>query len=163
MTQFLYQLWTGWSGTSLYEQWTLALYNVAFSLLPVIAIGIFETDHERSFLLSNPEIYQVGINNRCLNIRTFLKWMLYAIGHSMISIFIPFLLYNGFSDRSSLDPSMKTSSPNNADNMFFMDFSGANQESSWAAIGYIVYGGIVLVANFKICFFESRNVSYSFL
>jgi phospholipid-transporting ATPase len=39
-----FNLYNGWSGQSLYERWTLALYNVLFTLLPVIIVGFFDRD-----------------------------------------------------------------------------------------------------------------------
>ena len=40
------QLWfafdNGFSGQILFEKWTIATYNVAFTLLPPLAIGVFD-------------------------------------------------------------------------------------------------------------------------
>jgi phospholipid-translocating ATPase len=44
LTQALYQRWAGYTGTSLYEPWSLSMFNTLFTSLPVIFLGIFEKD-----------------------------------------------------------------------------------------------------------------------
>ncbi|KAJ1936189.1 drs2 neo1 protein, partial [Linderina pennispora] len=36
VTQLIFQFYTGFSGTSLFESWTLSMYNTLFSILPVL-------------------------------------------------------------------------------------------------------------------------------
>jgi len=71
ITQFLFQIFCGWSGTSMYEQWTLSLYNVIFSSIPVLIVGVFEKDVEKETLLTNPKLYQYGQHNLALTWKTF--------------------------------------------------------------------------------------------
>ncbi|KAJ3197914.1 hypothetical protein HDU67_003625, partial [Dinochytrium kinnereticum] len=68
-TQIVFQYWTGFSGTSLYEQWTLAINNVLFTSLPVVVVGIFEKDLNRSTLMAVPELYRYGQENQGFNFR----------------------------------------------------------------------------------------------
>ena len=60
----------GYTGTSLYEQWTLASYNVFFALLPVIFVGIFEQDAPEAVLLRVPELYKSGRESELYNLRS---------------------------------------------------------------------------------------------
>jgi len=64
-----FQLYTGYSATSFYEQWTLASYNLFFSSLPVIFIGIFEQDLDAPTLLQFPRLYQIGIKSSYFNVK----------------------------------------------------------------------------------------------
>ncbi|KAI9219490.1 hypothetical protein BC828DRAFT_386043 [Blastocladiella britannica] len=73
-TQAIYQFYTGFSGTSMYEQWTLTMYNVIFSSLPVILVGIFDRDLPSKILLEFPEIYRSGQRNGEFSTRIFLVW-----------------------------------------------------------------------------------------
>ena len=59
-----------YSGTSLYEQWTLASYNVFFALLPVIFVGIFEQDAPEEVLLEVPQLYRSGRLSLHYNLRS---------------------------------------------------------------------------------------------
>ncbi|KAI9342517.1 hypothetical protein DFJ73DRAFT_603672, partial [Zopfochytrium polystomum] len=87
IVQFLFQIWTGWSSTSLFEQWTLALYNVTFTSLPIIVVGIFEKDLNRSTLLGAPELYSFGIRGLGFNFPIFGKWMFHAAPTGILSAF----------------------------------------------------------------------------
>ncbi|KAI8836854.1 hypothetical protein BC829DRAFT_421625 [Chytridium lagenaria] len=131
-TQMLFQIFTGWTGTSLYEQWTLTLYNIMFSSLPVIAVGIFEKDLNKSTLLSVPELYRFGQFNKGLNASIFLKWATQGLWHAIVSVFVPF---------------MQT-----------MDLQARPwQESSIYALGTASYTVIVLVVNIKVCYMDSHT------
>ena len=82
--QFFFQIWTGWSGTSLFEQWTLSLYNILFAAFPVLVIGAFEKDlniskfmvclMKKGTLISVPELYVSGQSNVHFNLPIFLRW-----------------------------------------------------------------------------------------
>lgn len=86
-------VFTGFSGTSLYESWTLAMYNVIFSLLPVIFIGIFERDLPARTLLDLPELYAIGRLSQAYNLREFWLWMLKGILSAVILLFVPLAMY----------------------------------------------------------------------
>ncbi|CAG8495949.1 17296_t:CDS:2 [Acaulospora colombiana] len=95
-TQGIFQIFTGFSGTSLYEQWTLAFYNTLFSSLPVLVIGIFEKDLNEKTLLSIPELYRRGQRNMEFNVQTFLAWMLGGLYHASVIVLVPTLLHEYF-------------------------------------------------------------------
>ena len=42
LTQFWFTTYTGFSGQRLYDDWFQSLYNVVFTALPVIVVGIFD-------------------------------------------------------------------------------------------------------------------------
>lgn len=44
LTQALYQRYNGYTGHSLYESWSLTMFNTLFTSLPIIFLGIFEQD-----------------------------------------------------------------------------------------------------------------------
>lgn len=50
-TLFLYEAHASFSGQPAYNDWFLSLYNVFFSSLPVIAMGIFDQDVSARFCL----------------------------------------------------------------------------------------------------------------
>jgi hypothetical protein len=45
---------------TLYERWTLAAYNVAFTLFPVLFYGIQDKDVDEEMILAQPELYKSG-------------------------------------------------------------------------------------------------------
>lgn len=51
LTIFLYEAYTTFSGQSAYDDWFLSLYNVLFTSLPVLALGVFDQDVSARFCL----------------------------------------------------------------------------------------------------------------
>ena len=70
LTQAAFQPFNGFSATSLYEAWTLASYNLFFSSVPVIFVGMFEKDLISYTLLHFPQLYQVGSMNQIFNVKS---------------------------------------------------------------------------------------------
>lgn len=93
LTQALYQKWAGYTGTSLYESWSLSMFNTLFTSLPVIFLGIFEKDLRASTLLAVPELYTKGQRNEGFNFKVYLAWMVTATMEAMIVFFTSLSLY----------------------------------------------------------------------
>jgi phospholipid-translocating ATPase len=54
VTLFLYEAYTSFSGQPFYNDWAMASYNVFFTSLPVIAMGVFDQDVSARFCLKVP-------------------------------------------------------------------------------------------------------------
>jgi phospholipid-translocating ATPase len=93
IVQALYQRWNGYTGSSLYESWSLTVFNTLFTSLAVIFLGIFERDLDVATLLSVPELYVKGQRNEAFNIRNYLGWMFMASSSSILIYFMMFGLY----------------------------------------------------------------------
>jgi phospholipid-translocating ATPase len=87
LTQALYQRYNGYTGTSLYESWSLAMFNTLFTSLPVIFMGIFEKDLAASTLLAVPELYTKGQKDGGFNLKVYLGWMFMAAAEAMVVFF----------------------------------------------------------------------------
>lgn len=94
LTQALYQRYAGYTGTSLYESWSLSMFNTLFTSLPVIFMGIFEQDLTASTLLAVPELYHsLGHCNGGFKIKKYLAWVAMAASQSVIVFFLMIGLY----------------------------------------------------------------------
>ncbi|EOA87450.1 uncharacterized protein SETTUDRAFT_88996 [Exserohilum turcica Et28A] len=93
LAQALYQRSAGYTGTSLYESWSLSMFNTLFTSLPVIFMGVFEKDLSASTLLAAPELYTIGQRNGAFNFRVFLAWMFMASSEAMLVYFCMWSLY----------------------------------------------------------------------
>ncbi|KIW03762.1 uncharacterized protein PV09_05067 [Verruconis gallopava] len=93
LTQALYQRWNGYTGTSLYESWSLSMFNTLFTSLPVICMGAFEKDLQPSTLIAVPELYTKGQRDGAFNFPIFFGWMFMASSEAMIVYFCMFALY----------------------------------------------------------------------
>ena len=89
LTQALYQRYAGYTGTSLYESWSLSMFNTLFTSLPVICMGIFEQDLSASTLMAAPELYHsLGHCNGGFKIKIYLAWVAMAASQAVIVFFI---------------------------------------------------------------------------
>ena len=52
VTLFLWEVYTLFSGQPFYNDWAMASYNVLFTSLPVIAMGVFNQDVSARFCLN---------------------------------------------------------------------------------------------------------------
>ncbi|KAF1921608.1 hypothetical protein BDU57DRAFT_55270 [Ampelomyces quisqualis] len=93
LTQALYQRSVGYTGTSLYESWSLSMFNTLFTSLPVIFMGVFEKDLAASTLLAVPELYTKGQRNGGFNFKVYLGWMFMASSEAMVVYFCMFALW----------------------------------------------------------------------
>ncbi|KAI4387562.1 hypothetical protein MLD38_005384 [Melastoma candidum] len=72
---FLFEAHTAFSGQSAYNDWFLSLFNVFFTSLPVMALGVFDQDVSARFCLRFPILYQEGVQNVLFSWRRILGWM----------------------------------------------------------------------------------------
>ncbi|KAF8542184.1 hypothetical protein BDD12DRAFT_826043 [Trichophaea hybrida] len=93
LTQASFQRFNGYTGSSLYEPWSLSMFNTLFTSLPVLFIGIFEKDLAASTLLAVPELYNYGQLNRGFSFRIYFGWMLLGVSQSMLAYFLMYRLY----------------------------------------------------------------------
>ncbi|PWN51558.1 putative P-type ATPase [Violaceomyces palustris] len=80
MTLFWYSFQSSFSGQVAFESWTLSFYNVIFTVLPPLVIGIFDQFISARMLDRYPQLYgQVHFNKR-----RFWGWTANAFYHSLL-------------------------------------------------------------------------------
>ncbi|KAI3516355.1 hypothetical protein L1887_15270 [Cichorium endivia] len=67
LTQFWYTFQTGYSGQRFYDDWFQSLYNVIFTALPVIIVGLLDKDVSAALSKKYPQLYKEGIHNAYFN------------------------------------------------------------------------------------------------
>ncbi|KAK1280746.1 putative phospholipid-transporting ATPase 9 [Acorus gramineus] len=85
-TLFLYEAYASFSGQAAYNDWYMSFYNVFFTSLPVVALGVFDQDVSARFCLRFPLLYQEGVQNVLFSWHRILGWMVNGIC-SAITIF----------------------------------------------------------------------------
>ncbi|KAH7416452.1 hypothetical protein KP509_14G092100 [Ceratopteris richardii] len=85
-TIFYYEVYAAFSGQAAYNDWYMSLFNVFFTSLPVIALGVLEQDVVARLKLQFPHLYQQGIKNLHFGWSRILGWM----GNGIISSLIVF-------------------------------------------------------------------------
>ncbi|KAG9133525.1 hypothetical protein Leryth_019437 [Lithospermum erythrorhizon] len=87
ITVFLYEAYASFSGQPAYNDWFLSLYNVFFSSLPVIALGVFDQDVSARFCLKFPLLYQEGVQNVLFSWKRIIGWMFNGLLSGIIIFF----------------------------------------------------------------------------
>ncbi|KAG7626844.1 putative phospholipid-transporting ATPase 8 [Arabidopsis thaliana] len=87
-TLFWYEAYASFSGKPAYNDWYMSCYNVFFTSLPVIALGVFDQDVSARLCLKYPLLYQEGVQNVLFSWERILGWMLNGVISSMIIFFL---------------------------------------------------------------------------
>lgn len=72
------------SGSVIYESWTLSFYNVFYTVLPPLVLGILDQFISARLLDRYPQLYSLGQRNEFFKVRSFFNWIFNAIFHSII-------------------------------------------------------------------------------
>ncbi|XP_073301363.1 putative phospholipid-transporting ATPase 9 [Primulina huaijiensis] len=86
-TVFLYEAYASFSAQPAYNDWFLSLYNVFFTSLPVIALGVFDQDVSARFCLKFPLLYQEGVQNVLFSWCRIIGWMFNGVCSAIIIFF----------------------------------------------------------------------------
>ncbi|KAA8542320.1 hypothetical protein F0562_023544 [Nyssa sinensis] len=73
-TLFYFEIYASFSGLAMYNDWYLSFYNVFFTSLPVIALGVFDQDVSVRSCLKFPALYQEGVQNVLFSWLRILMW-----------------------------------------------------------------------------------------
>ncbi|KAK4392988.1 putative phospholipid-transporting ATPase 8 [Sesamum angolense] len=86
-TLFWFETHASFSGQPAYNDWYMSFYNVFFTSLPVIALGVFDQDVSARLCLKYPMLYLEGVHDILFSWPRILGWMLNGILSSMIIFF----------------------------------------------------------------------------
>jgi phospholipid-transporting ATPase len=88
--ELYYATVNAFSGQVLYEKWMIAAFNVMFTLLPPLAIGIFDQHLSKETLLAVPQLYRTGQKGLLFNTKTFWTWAGNAWFHCTLAYYLVF-------------------------------------------------------------------------
>lgn len=91
---FWFGIYNNYDGSYLFEYTYLTFYNLAFTSIPVIVLGILDQDVNDTISVVVPELYRAGILRTEWNQRKFIYYMCDGLYQSAISFFFPFLLFH---------------------------------------------------------------------
>jgi len=92
---FWYQLLNGWSGSVMIDQMYLMVFNLFFTALPPMAIGIYDQDCPADLLLQCPKLYGQGRLQKVHQPHSFWLNMLDSLYQSVVIFFMAYGAYNG--------------------------------------------------------------------
>nr|XP_019934833.1 PREDICTED: probable phospholipid-transporting ATPase IM [Paralichthys olivaceus] len=90
LVHFWYGFFCGFSAQTVYDQWFITLFNIVYTSLPVLAMGLFDQDVNDHNSLRYPSLYRPGQQNLLFNKRQFFLCTLQGICTSFLLFFIPY-------------------------------------------------------------------------
>uniref|UniRef100_A0A7M4EQN1 Phospholipid-transporting ATPase n=1 Tax=Crocodylus porosus TaxID=8502 RepID=A0A7M4EQN1_CROPO len=95
---YIIEIWfafvNGFSGQILFERWCIGLYNVMFTAMPPLTLGIFERSCQKENMLKYPELYKTSQNALDFNTKVFWLHCLNVKGAHTLNFFSLFLKNN---------------------------------------------------------------------
>ncbi|XP_014866919.1 PREDICTED: phospholipid-transporting ATPase ID-like isoform X1 [Poecilia mexicana] len=90
LVHFWYGFFCGFSAQTVYDQWFITLFNIVYTSLPVLAMGLFDQDVNDQTSLRYPSLYKPGQQNLLFNKRQFFLCTLQGMVTSFLLFFIPY-------------------------------------------------------------------------
>ncbi|CAN8032995.1 unnamed protein product, partial [Ixodes persulcatus] len=86
---YVIELWfaavSGWSGQTLFERWSIGMYNVMFTAAPPLAIGLFDRTCSAEVMMKYPALYKSSQNAEGFNAKVFfIPCLTNILGHCSI-------------------------------------------------------------------------------
>ncbi|XP_067887118.1 phospholipid-transporting ATPase IC [Heterodontus francisci] len=147
LVHFWYSFFNGFSAQTAYENWFITLYNVLYSSLPVLIVGVLDQDVTDKLSLRFPTLYIPGQKDSYFNFKKFFVSLLHGIVVSMIIFFIP---YGAFLQTMGQDGEAPTDyqsfAVTTASSLIItVNFQIALDTSYWTFVNaFSVFGSIVL-------------------
>lgn len=87
-----FAIYSGWSGQILFERWSIGLYNVLFTALPPLAMGLFDKACSDEVMMTHPKLYKPSQNGQLFNVKVFWLWVVNGMIHSAILFWLPLFI-----------------------------------------------------------------------
>ncbi|NXL37155.1 AT8B1 ATPase, partial [Glaucidium brasilianum] len=160
-----YSFFNGFSAQTAYEDWFITLYNVLYSSLPVLLVGLLDQDVSDKLSLRFPRLYVLGQKDLLFNYEKFFLSLLHGAITSLIIFFIPYGAYLKTMGQDGEAPSDYQSFAVTAASslIFVVNFQAIGLDTSyWTFVNaFSVFGSIALY--FGITFdFHSAGIHVLF-
>ncbi|KAF8371965.1 tat-2 [Pristionchus pacificus] len=90
LTHFWFSFFCGYSAQTVFDAMFIATYNLIFTSLPVLAMGVLDQDVDDEYSLKYPQLYTPGQFNRFFNMRIFIYSVLHGMFSSLVIFFVPY-------------------------------------------------------------------------
>ncbi|XP_069679898.1 phospholipid-transporting ATPase ID isoform X1 [Periplaneta americana] len=93
LCHFWFAFFCGFSAQTVFDPMFISVYNLFYTSLPVLALGIFDQDVSDRYSLCYPKLYTPGHCNLLFNKREFLRSALHGFFTSCVLFLIPYGTY----------------------------------------------------------------------
>ncbi|XP_012548814.1 probable phospholipid-transporting ATPase IM [Bombyx mori] len=91
---FWFAFFCGFSAQTVFDEMFISVYNLFYTSLPVLALGVFEQDVSDATSLQFPKLYAPGHTSQLFNKTEFIKSTLHGCFTSLVLFLIPYGTYN---------------------------------------------------------------------
>uniref|UniRef100_A0A3Q2XZQ5 Phospholipid-transporting ATPase n=1 Tax=Hippocampus comes TaxID=109280 RepID=A0A3Q2XZQ5_HIPCM len=84
-----YGFFCGFSAQTVYDQWFVSMYNVVYTVLPVLGMSLFDQDVNDRWSFQHPQLYSPGPLNIYFNKKSMACCMIHSCYSSLVVFFIP--------------------------------------------------------------------------
>lgn len=71
----------------------ISVYNLFYTSLPVLALGVFEQDVSDKDSIAFPKLYTPGLTNELFNLKEFIRSVMHGLFSSLVTFIIPWGTY----------------------------------------------------------------------
>ncbi|XP_046552031.1 phospholipid-transporting ATPase ID-like [Haliotis rubra] len=165
LCHFWYAFFCGFSAQTLYDPYFISLYNLFYTSLPILVLGIFDQDVNEDYSIRYPKLYAPGLKDALFNKKTFMYSTLEGIITSLVLFFIPYGAFN-----FAIGPDGKTE----VDQQSFgcvvssilvvaVNVRCALDTSYWTGFNhFVVWGSIIYYFCFILAFY-SEGINYLYV
>ncbi|XP_037539634.1 phospholipid-transporting ATPase ID [Nematolebias whitei] len=147
LVHFWYGFFCGFSAQTVYDQWFISLFNIVYTSLPVLAMGLFDQDVNDQNSLRYPSLYKPGQQNLLFNKRQFFLCTLQGMTTSFLIFFIPYGVFSGmvkedgtnYSDQQTLAVTIATTL------VIVVSVQIGLDTHYWTAVNHLFVGGSLAV------------------
>jgi phospholipid-transporting ATPase len=91
--QFYFAFFSLFGGKSVHLSTSLVLYNLLFTLFPMVSLAFFDQEVSMKKNLAFPELYREGLRDYYINLRVIVIWLINGFYQGAICFFIPLGMY----------------------------------------------------------------------
>lgn len=78
---------------TVYDPMYISVYNLFYTSLPVLALGVFEQDVSDKDSIAFPKLYTPGLTNELFNLKEFIRSVMHGLFSSLVTFIIPWGTY----------------------------------------------------------------------
>ncbi|EFA77252.1 P-type ATPase [Heterostelium album PN500] len=163
LLQFWFSTNTQFSGQTFYDAANILGYNLIFTSLPIIVIGVFEKDIDSSYLRKYPTLYRECQLGKSFNHKIFWAWIALGIYCSSVIYFFSSRIFgNAPTDTSGkIGGLYQTSAAGFTYLVFVVNLLLCLVISSWTWLHHLTIWGTLAVYWILECLYSYIYVSYT--
>eukprot|EP01117_Protostelium_nocturnum_P006113 TRINITY_DN2203_c0_g1_i3.p1 TRINITY_DN2203_c0_g1~~TRINITY_DN2203_c0_g1_i3.p1 ORF type:complete len:1236 (+),score=387.58 TRINITY_DN2203_c0_g1_i3:144-3851(+) len=95
MCQFWFAWYNNFSGQTLFDSWSLSMFNTLFTSVPILVVAAFDQDVSKKSMKLYPQLYQECIDEPSFSLKWATLWFIEGLIHSAVIFFGVVWIFSG--------------------------------------------------------------------